>query len=111
MKIRAFTLIELLVVIAVIGILAAILLPALARSKVVAKRIHCVNNVRQLALATHLYADDNQDGLPSAWELSFLNGYLDGNTNVFQCVGNRLPQNVIPIGFNFSYGWNDVGLN
>ena len=56
---RAFTLIELLVVIAVIGVLAALLLPALSRSKEAAERIHCVNNVRQLSLVNHLYAEDN----------------------------------------------------
>ena len=123
MKRQAFTLIELLVVIAVIGILAAILLPALARSKAVAKRIHCVGNVRQLALAAHFYVDDNQDRLPldrmflndhslvvGLWESAFYR-YLDGNTNVFQCAGNRLPVDVTSVGFNFSYGWNDVGLN
>ena len=53
--------IELLVVIAIIGILAALLLPALSRAKATAKRIHCVGNVKQLSLATHLYADDHQD--------------------------------------------------
>lgn len=56
---RAFTLIELLLVIAVIAILAALLLPALARSKTTAQRIRCVSNLHQLGLATHLYWDDN----------------------------------------------------
>ena len=70
MRNLGFTLIELLVVIAVIGILVAILLPALAHSKAVAKRIHCVGNVKQLALAAHLYADDNSDWLPLIFDYS-----------------------------------------
>jgi prepilin-type N-terminal cleavage/methylation domain-containing protein len=61
---RAFTLIELLVVIAIIAILAAILLPVLAKATERAKITQCKSNLHQLSLATMMYGNDNQDKLP-----------------------------------------------
>lgn len=64
-KRRAFTLIELLVVIAIIAILAAMLLPVLGKAKQKAQGIQCINNLRQLTLATITYAVDYNDKIPA----------------------------------------------
>jgi prepilin-type N-terminal cleavage/methylation domain-containing protein/prepilin-type processing-associated H-X9-DG protein len=121
---RAFTLIELLVVIAIIAILAAMLLPALARAKEAGKRTACLNNLRQLSLSAQMYVGDNQGFYPprsdsDRWPDKFYENYGKSlklllcpseTTNSPATIGGGSNSNNVADAAPRSYfinGWND----
>jgi len=90
---RAFTLLELLVVIAILAILASLVISNLARAKLAAHRVACMSNLKQWATSAHIYAQENEDGLPreaaangvNTWEMTA----ASTNRNVWY---NALPE-------------------
>lgn len=117
---KGFTLIELLTVVAIIMILISLLIPGVGRAREQARRVACMNNLRQIGIACHLYATDNNERFPGdgsdgsgAKELGvlFVDKYLDeADIKIFDCPGDKKAERAYLSGnsiFSSSYAYDD----
>jgi prepilin-type N-terminal cleavage/methylation domain-containing protein len=109
----AFTLVELLVVMGILTVLVGIMLPAIGQARMSARNLQCKNNLRQIALGFHLYAEAHRDRFPTdlpddpddePW-YSQVAPFLENSQNVFRCPLDPEVDDIEEGGT--SYGWRD----
>lgn len=118
MKKRAFTLIELMIVMAIIGILTALLLPAISRSRELGRSSVCLNNLHQIGIGLQIYVQDNQNILPVMYDRStnttpppgpainqVLLPYVNDVSNIFHCPSDNHQLFELT---GSSYAWNSL---
>jgi prepilin-type N-terminal cleavage/methylation domain-containing protein/prepilin-type processing-associated H-X9-DG protein len=110
---HAFTIIELLMVIAIIGVIAALLMPAIGKARESGRRTQCTNNLRQIGIAMYIYIDEHDSRFPPVvdvpdWWFHLLEPYLD-DLNVWKCPSYK--EHNYGDTIHFSYGFNYWGLN